>query len=335
MTIFYVVACAAALGAAFVIRHIIRKNAWEDDHYHLNGEERKKHDQMKPRFPNLAPPILLGVILGAGIGSIARVPAGHVGVPVMFGAVSDYTITEGVSLVSPLETIVKMDGRRYQYDFGGDDRLISVSADENPLTMDVAFPITLRPDSANLVYQRIGGDDRYRRQLRTHAREAVRRVVARYEWNDVVTKKRDEVARELRIAFERNVTQDLIAHGFSELQAGKAFIFSDVQMRRALPDQKVLNAIAEKVASQQDLERQEVLTEIAQEEANRRANEGAGVSNLFAELPDGFTPEQIRLILDATSNKTKAEALMRAVESGKVEFMVLDGGALPSVGVGR
>lgn len=96
-------------------------------------------------------------------------------------------------------------------------------------------------------------------------------------------------------------------------------------LRDVRPDAKVLNAISEKVAAEEDLKRQRVLTEIARQEAERRANEGIGVARLFSELPQGFSPDQIRAVLAALADKQRADALTKAVESGKVNVMVLPG----------
>lgn len=75
------------------------------------------------------------------------------------------------------------------------------------------------------------------------------------------------------------------------------------------------------------------LTQIAEEEARRRQNEGRGVSNLFAELPKEFTPTQIRAVLGAIADKVRAEAMMKAAETGQVRVMVMQGGqpAVPVV----
>ena len=105
-----------------------------------------------------------------------------------------------------------------------------------------------------------------------------------------------------------------------------------MQLRKVLPPNKVLNAVAEKIAAEEDLERQKTLTQIAEEEARRRQNEGRGVNNLFAELPQGFSPSQIREVLGAIADKTRAEAMMKAVETGQVQVMVMNG-AQPSLAV--
>lgn len=98
-----------------------------------------------------------------------------------------------------------------------------------------------------------------------------------------------------------------------------------MQLRKILPPQKVLNAVSEKVAAQEDLERQKTLTRIAEEEARRRQNEGRGVKNLFTELPAGLKPSEIREVLAAIADKTRAEATMKAVETGQVQIMIMYG----------
>lgn len=50
------------------------------------------------------------------------------------------------------------------------------------------------------------------------------------------------------------------------------------------------------------------------------------MNNLFAELPKGSTPRQIRHVLAAIADKVRAEAMMKAVETGQVQVMVMQGG---------
>jgi len=148
-------------------------------------------------------------------------------------------------------------------------------------------------------------------------------VIAQYAWVDASIAKRAEVEQRLTEETARAVVADLQSLGFSEVEAKSAVTFAPVLLREILPDTKVLNAIAERVASEEDLKRQKILTQIAEEIAERRAQEGVGVGKLFAKLPTGFSPSQIKEVLLALAEKERADALMKAVETGKVNVMVL------------
>ena len=278
---------------------------------------------------------ILGV-LGTVFWMSAIVDSGYVMFPVLFGSVQMEAKGEGFKFINPLADAIHMDMRRYVYEFTTTDKenggasIVAISADQNPLTVDVAFPFRLNQSMAWKVYQKIGDDRRYRQQLRSHARSAIRDAIAMYPWIEATTTKRDAVAKTMQDLFRRNVVRDLISLGFTDEEANKTFTFLDVQLRKILPDKRILNAIAEKLAANQDLEKQKTLTAIAEEVANRRANEGLGVAKLFGQLPEGFAPEQIATVLQALATKTRADAMLKAVETEQVDTIIM-GEATPAV----
>lgn len=62
-----------------------------------------------------------------------------------------------------------------------------------------------------------------------------------------------------------------------------------------------------------------------------RKKEGAGVTNLFEELPKNFTSAEISEVLAALANKTRADAMLKAVESGQVKTIIMNGDAASGV----
>lgn len=273
--------------------------------------------------------------LGAGIASLIQtVPPGHVVVASLFGAVQQRVYGEGLHFVNPLYVFEQFSVRRTMFDFRGTgnqrgragEQIVAVSSDSTPLTVDVDFPLSLNAASGWQMYQRFGQQNVIAHQLIIPAaRAAVRDAVATFTWRDAATVSRDRLAQRIEERFRALVVQDLTAAGFSEQEAGSTFTIQPVQLRKILPPAKVLNAVAEKIAAEEDLERQKTLTKIAEEVARRRQNEGRGVSNLFSELPKGFQPSQIREVLAAIADKTRAEAMMKAVETGQVSVIVMNG----------
>ena len=283
---------------------------------------------------------LFVIAAGLVIATAVRiVPPGHVGVATLFGAVQPGVYEEGLHVVNPFYSLEEFSVRRTMFDFrgaesGGNGRLgsagaeiVSVSADSTPLRVDLGFPLRLNGPIAWKVFQRIGPQRAVALQLVVPAaRSAVRDAVAGFTWRDAATGSRDKLAARIEARFRELVEQDLIAAGFPEEEARQTFTIQPVQLRKVLPPNKVLNAVAEKIAAEEDPERQKTLTQIAEEEARRRQNEGRGVNNLFAELPQGFSPSQIREVLGAIADKTRAEAMMKAVETGQVQVVVMNGG---------
>jgi regulator of protease activity HflC (stomatin/prohibitin superfamily) len=272
------------------------------------------------------------------VASIITVSPGMVAVADLFGKVQSETYGEGLHLINPLYTTRQMTIRRQSLHFTSTSRdgksVTALSADRNPLEIDVSFPFRLNGGVAWKIYQRVGGTGYYRGQLIfPSARSAVRDAVSQFPWAEASIEKLPEVAALMQEKFENRLIQDLIKVGFTEPEARTAFSIMPVQLRKILPDAKVRNAIAERVAAEEDLKRQVVLTKIAKQEAERRANEGLGVKKLFAELPKDFNAGEIRQVLSAISEKVRADAIMKAVENERIQTLVITGSAPVSIPV--
>lgn len=266
-----------------------------------------------------------------GICSLTNIDKGHIGVASFGGAIiSDVHFSEGFQFTKPWISVTEMDGRRYSFDFssGGKDskdETISISADNNPISTDVSFPIMLNNSMAWKVLQKIGDDDRWRSQVAVHARSSVRAAIAKFGWVEATTTRINDVAREMHDIFEAKVVEDLMGMGFTEAEAKATFTILPVNLRKSVPDQKVLDAISNKMAAEQDLERQKTLTKIAEEEAKRRKEEGSGVKQLVDGLPKGIAISDIVAVMNAASDKIRADALAKAVDNDKVTVIVTNG----------
>ena len=195
------------------------------------------------------------------------------------------------------------------------------------MTIDTTYAWKLNPAYAWWVYRHMGLDEAYINSLiKQAARSATREAAAGFTSDEATTSKREEFAFAMEAQFGKHLVADLVRQGLPLEEAKQVFVVLPVQLRKALPPGKVLNAISEKAAAEQDLQRQVTLTSIAKQEAERRGNEGLGVKNLFDALPTGFTAEQIAMVLNALANKEKADAFMKGVSTGTINTMVIDGG---------
>lgn len=274
--------------------------------------------------------IATGALLFAlviGITSFVRfVPAGTVEVETVFGRVTGNTITAGAHLVNPLANWEPMNIRLQIFNFTGSETATALSSDGTQLQIDTGFNFALTPEFAPRIFERIGGERAYQVIVYSAAREAIRSATAQYEWREAATSEREAMAAMMRTEFERGLVDKLAHAGLTQEEADGAFEVARVDLRRVEPPQRVLTAISEKVAAQEDLERQQTLTSIAEEAARRRAQEGLGVQMLFAELPENFEPGEIAQVLHALAEKERADALMKAVEMGDVNVIVMNGG---------
>lgn len=280
--------------------------------------------------------IVMGLVVFAVSQFLIVIQPGTVAVPVVFGEVSASTKSEGMHLVNPLARYPRMDIRRQIIEISsgggaqtatGGGEIVALSRDQLPLSIDIGFPFSLNPAAAWKVYQRIGDDATYRDQLlRPAARSAVRDAVAQFSWDEAAATRREQLAETILGRLIQLTRAELEQLGFTAEDAGSAFTILPVQLRRVLPPQQIQDAVAEKLRAEQDLQRQVTLAEITRLEAERREYEELGVAKLFSQLPQGFTPEQIAVVLNALANKRRADAVVRAAESDRVGTIIFEGG---------
>ncbi|MCX6739448.1 MAG: SPFH domain-containing protein [Candidatus Parcubacteria bacterium] len=280
-----------------------------------------------------------GAILAAFIvyNSLIIVPPGETYVGVWFGTVQEQTYSQGMEFVNPMLSFHSMNVRQRDAEFKSasgqavsESDVTAVSSNNLPMTIDVTYLYTLNQKYAWWVYRNIGDDTSYYQNLIVRAaKTATRNATAEFTDEQAMTSKRVELSDKMAKDFEATLVQNMEQRGLSKADAEQVFTVLPVMLSKILPPEAVITAISNKAAALQDLERQKTLTSIAQEVANRRAQEGSGVNKLFAELPKDVKPEQIAIVLRALAEKTRSDAELKAVESGKVSSMIISGGNNP------
>lgn len=270
------------------------------------------------------------------------ISVGHVGIAVWFNNVQKTTYEQGLHLpINPLMDFHEMSVQRQTVEFqapskdskaANTDEIIALSKDNLLLTVEATCPFMLNPAYAWWVYRNIG-KDYINGLIKPAARSALRDALAQFSFVAAGTEQREDLQMKMTDFFAKAIFNDLTKLGLDPAEANKIFTIPTVQLRKVLPPEKVQNAISEKLAADQDLQRQHTLTEIAREQANRRKQEGRGIKELFTELPKDFRPNEMARLLEAMATKENADANMKAVESGKVNVLVLGGGAHPSINV--
>jgi regulator of protease activity HflC (stomatin/prohibitin superfamily) len=268
--------------------------------------------------------VLLLVWVGS---SVLFVSAGTVAVPTFFGKVEPETFQEGARWVNPIYSFEHMATRQRSVELKAEYG-VAITQDQTALNVDVGFNFSLQPGMAWKVYQRIGDDTAYYSKLMVpSAQSALRDAIAQFAWADAATDARDKLSTSMQRAFSGRLHDQLVSLGFSDADAKAAFEIMPVQLRQTLPPKQITDAVALRLAAVQDLERQRTLTQIAEQVAARREQEGIGVQKLFSALPKGFTAEQIAIVLHAMAAKERGDAMMKAAESEKVTALFMEGGA--------
>lgn len=148
------------------------------------------------------------------------VPAGHVGVPVLFGRVIDTSVAEGMHTVNPFVLVKKLSVRTITYTMSGDslegreqgnDAVYAISSDALELAFDVTVPYRLLPQDAPWVYRNFGAE--YENMIiRPSARTAVRDAAAFFTAQEIYATKRGEAAIKMRDLLEERIKSILKAY---------------------------------------------------------------------------------------------------------------------------
>lgn len=248
------------------------------------------------------------------------VDSGEVVVEKWFGRTIPGYYGPGLHVVNPLSSFQDYEALRREFVVDG----VMLASDNNPLTVSVGLATKLNPTYAYVLQEKVGID--YFNALVVPAGQtAVREGVSAFPWDKASTSSRGEVSALIQEKFTAILKEQMKIAGLTDEQANASLDIFPAQLRVIQPDPKVLNSVSEKTASEQDLERQETLTAIADEEAKRREKEGLGVSNLFNQLPEGFTANEISQVLAALATKVRADAMLKAVETGQVGTMIMNG----------
>jgi regulator of protease activity HflC (stomatin/prohibitin superfamily) len=275
---------------------------------------------------------LIGWFLITAAFSITIVGAGECKILVRFGKVRDRVLDSGVKLKDPFSATITYSLKRQLIDLQKTGEVIAtsegvraVAKDKTTIWLDMALPFHLNMKYAPFLYENIGGEKIYKRDLLVHAaRAAIKSGASEFSWEEITVTKKREFVDSVKSHFRQIVIKDLESKGLTKKEAKQVFIYHPVELRNYKLPEKLRNSINEKQAALEDLKRQKTLTKIADERALRRAKDGQGIKNMFDRLPDR-DPSEIASILNAIANQRRSEALLKAVEQGRVAWGVLNG----------
>jgi len=222
---------------------------------------------MNPKLATVA--IIALIILMFGQRFLHAVPAGHVGVAILFGEVQETPYPEGLHLVNPLLTWVDLDVREdslkiAQLDMPTRDQLLS--------KVDLSIQWRLDALTAPSLYRETGDKDRIVGvHLVPKARSLLRELGTKIERAEDLFN--DEVRDSLAVALQAEL---------SSYVAPKGVVVDSVLLRNISLPTVLAEAIGRKKEREQEVERQRAELErvkleqeqqVAQAEASRRAAE--------------------------------------------------------------
>ena len=199
-----------------------------------------------------------------------------------------------------------------------------LGSDKVELHANVRFSFALRPEMAAKVRTHIGNEEKFTTMVEGLCQSALREAAAEMLWTDAAVTKRKEFELKMHEHAVRLVTDSFRTFGFSEQDAAQVVIFQIPVVLAATPPERLTLAIAEQQASKEDLTKQKTMTEIAEEVAKRRKQEGLGIAQMLEALPSGTNPAEVAVLINANAKYNLAGAVKDAVTAGKqnITFVV-------------
>jgi len=233
----------------------------------------------------------------AAFSTVVTVPAGHVGVPILFGKVQDRNLSEGLHFINPFTQVVSMTVRTETYTMSsvrdegavkGDDSITALSADGLMMPLDVTLAYRLVPTDAPWLYRSIGPDF-VDKVIRPASRTAVREAIAGFTAQEAYSNRRQELAMNIDQLLTTRLRDLLTQH--EDFQNRRGFIIEQVMIRNVQLPARVKNAIEEKLEAEQQALRMRFILEKERQEAQRKAIEAQGISDFQSIVSRGISDQ--------------------------------------------
>jgi len=263
-------------------------------------------------------------LLAFGMSSVTAVPAGHVGVPVLFGSVQGNALGEGIAFINPFTKVVMMSVRTETYTMvsnssegqrSGDDSIFAQSSDGVVMNMDVTVAYRLVETDASWVYRHIGLNFA-ENIVRPAARAVVPEVTSRYTFQDAYTTKREELGD--RIADQLRNRISSLMRQYPSFR-GQGFLIQQVLPRRIEPPKTIRESIEMKMAADQESQRMKFVLQRETQEAERKRIEAKGIRDFQSTVSEGISDKMLQWKgIEATEALAKsANAKVVVVGAGK------------------
>jgi len=242
------------------------------------------------------------------VNPIVIVSAGHRGVVLNFGAVSERVLDEGLHLRIPIvQKVILMDVRvaKAQTDAA------AASKDLQQTHSTIALNYHILPEKAWKVYQAIGVEFK-ERIIDPAVQEGVKAVTAKYTAVELITE-RERVGREIKgLLRQKLLPYDIIVDEFSIIN----FQFSE-QFVNAIEAKQTAEQLALK--AQRDLERIKI-------EAEQQVTQARAEAEALRLKRESITDDLIKL--------RQIEASLKAIEKWDGKMPQITSGAIPFIDVG-
>lgn len=214
------------------------------------------------------------IVLGFISSCFVQITAGTVGVQSLFGKIQGKVLTEGLTVVNPIMSIIKFDVKTQNYtmsaihdegDQAGDDAIRVLSSDGLEVVIDLTVLFRVTSDKAPTILRTIG-EDYTNVVVRPIVRTKIRDLAANYEAVALYSSKREEFQQRLFTAVEKEFTK-------------RGFSLEQVLIRNLNLPQSVKAAIESKINAEQESQKMRFVLDKERQEADRKRVEAQGISD--------------------------------------------------------
>lgn len=219
---------------------------------------------------------LAAAAIALGASTVTVIPAGHVGVKVLFGRVQPEVLTEGLHLINPLLSVVKMSVRTQEIF----EHAEVPSKEGLNVVLEASLLYHVDPAQAARLYQQVG--PYYDRVVLIPIfRSAIRGVTVQHDAKDLYTSGREVIANEIAQALEKQIRD-------------RGLVLEQVLLRRIQLPKLVEEAINEKLAAEQQAQRMQFVLLKESQEAERKRIEAKGIQDFQNIVSQGISEPLLR-----------------------------------------
>lgn len=251
------------------------------------------------------------VAFGVYASCVYVVPAGHVGVVVTFGSVSEGAV-QGLTVVNPFASVEYMSVQTANYTMvhqegegnkTGNDAIEVHGNDGMTLALDASIAYHLDPKQAARVYRDIGIDyaDKI---IRPESRSVLVNVATAWSGLD------------LYLA-HRQTYQDSLNKVLGAVFAARGIVLENVLVRGVIPPASIVSAINSKKEAEQDAEKMTYVLARERKEAERKQVEAGGIAEFQRIVSQGISENLLKW--------KGIEATLKLAESPNSKVVVVGG----------
>jgi len=237
----------------------------------------------------------------------AVVPAGNVGVVDSLGQVSETSLTPGVHFVSPFTKIVKFSTRLRNVQ----ETIEATSQEGLAFNTNVSLQYRLEPQKAASIYINIGIDEK--EIVVARFRSVVREITANYPAEAIYSRKRLEIANQIRQRLSKQLTP-------------LGFVVEEALLRELQIPEKIQSAIQEKLQAEQESQRMAFVLKKERQEAERKRIEAKGISDSQKIISQGLNDKILQLrSIEATeklASSSNSKVIMLGAGKGGMPMLL-------------